>query len=113
FEGDTLKNYSAAANLWSYIRVFENTKQCFDYLDKNHYTSVVTSPHVINVTTTIVEDDNKIENFLLEEVKWNKFKKIAIWFGCETKGISDEAINRSRKCVQIKMFGMVESLNLA
>lgn len=35
-----------------------------------------------------------------------------MWFGNETRGISDLAIEHSEMCVSIPMFGMVESLNL-
>ena len=38
--------------------------------------------------------------------------KLAIWFGNESRGISDEAVQRSEACISIPMFGMIESLNL-
>jgi len=38
--------------------------------------------------------------------------KLAIWFGNESKGVSDIAVMRSERCVAIPMFGMIESLNL-
>ncbi|MDP3896269.1 MAG: TrmH family RNA methyltransferase, partial [Mesorhizobium sp.] len=34
------------------------------------------------------------------------------WFGSESMGISDRAVERSDMCVSIPMFGMIESLNL-
>jgi tRNA (guanosine-2'-O-)-methyltransferase len=38
--------------------------------------------------------------------------KLAVWFGNETRGISDLAVKRSAMCVSIPMFGLIESLNL-
>lgn len=35
-----------------------------------------------------------------------------MWFGSESMGISDRAVERSEMCVSIPMFGMIESLNL-
>ena len=35
-----------------------------------------------------------------------------MWFGNESRGISDTAIHRSDMCVGIPMFSMIESLNL-
>lgn len=40
-------------------------------------------------------------------------KKLAVWFGNEARGISDTAVSHSAACVQIEMYGIVESLNLA
>jgi tRNA (guanosine-2'-O-)-methyltransferase len=73
-------------------------------LDKNGFVSVVTSPHV---------KDSTIENVTLEEYRWSKHKRLALWFGNESGGISQEAVQRAKRCVQIPMCGMVESLNLA
>ena len=35
-----------------------------------------------------------------------------MWFGNESRGISELAVERSEFCVTIPMFGMIESLNL-
>ena len=43
---------------------------------------------------------------------YTKHKKLAVWFGNESRGISETAVSRSEMCVNIPMFGMVESLNL-
>ena len=39
--------------------------------------------------------------------------KLAVWFGNESIGVSDDAILNSDLCIQINMFGMIESMNLA
>lgn len=38
--------------------------------------------------------------------------KLAVWFGNESRGISNEAVEASEFCLSIPMFGMIESLNL-
>jgi tRNA (guanosine-2'-O-)-methyltransferase len=38
--------------------------------------------------------------------------KLAVWFGNESRGISEAAVARSEFCVSIPMFGIIESLNL-
>jgi tRNA (guanosine-2'-O-)-methyltransferase len=95
---------SVGAHHWLSIRGFETTKKCFDYLKQNGYTSIVTSSHA---------QKGQIKNISLEEYPWNEIKNLAIWFGSETYGISHEALERSKTCAVIRMFGMTESFNLA
>jgi len=38
--------------------------------------------------------------------------KLAVWFGNESRGVSDIVVERSESCISIPMFGMIESLNL-
>lgn len=38
--------------------------------------------------------------------------KLAVWFGNESKGISEDATEAADMCIQIPMGGIVESLNL-
>ena len=60
----------------------------------------MTSPHVKGK-----------QNFKLNEGKYTH-SLLAVWFGNESKGISNEAIENSKFCVQMEMYGMVESMNL-
>lgn len=39
-------------------------------------------------------------------------KRLAVWFGNESKGISDDAVDAADLCIQIPIGGIVESLNL-
>ena len=97
-----LMTLSASAIKCIYTKVFETTEQCVNHLKKNNFTSVVTSPH------------NKGENQSIE-LKKAIFtdKKLAIWFGNESDGISDKVIEHSDRCVKLNMYGIIESLNLA
>lgn len=49
-----------------------------------------------------------------QQQTWNYtgFKKLAVWFGNEGIGISSQALEHSVLCVNIPMFGIIESLNL-
>ena len=49
---------------------------------------------------------------LLHEGDFTGHYKLAVWFGSESRGISDLAVKRSVLCVNIPMLGMIESLNL-
>lgn len=99
-----LMKISASAIKWAYVKKFVSTSECIEYLQKNNFMSVVTSPHL----TTI----EGVQNVWLDEGRFTE-KKLAVWFGNEVKGISDEAIRASKKCIQMKTFGMAESMNLA
>lgn len=100
-EAKALSKTSVSAVKWSFIKRFDSTDDCFDHLEKNHFTSIVTSPHV------------KGKNCIfLHEADFTAFTKLAVWFGSEARGISDRAVERSEMCVSIPMFGMIESLNL-
>lgn len=98
----TLHNTSCGSSKYVYIHYFETTKECMEYLNKNKYTSLVTSPH---------QKDK--QNYPLMSTDFTRYKKLAIWFGNESEGISEEAINRSSGCINVDMVGIGESLNLA
>jgi len=96
-----LKKLSVGSNQWTFIRTFESTKECMDLLKKRGYTSIATSPHTMNKT-----------NIELGRGAFTD-RKLAVWFGNESKGLTPEAIDSCDRCVQIPMRGMVESHNLA
>ncbi len=92
---------SVSAVKWTFVKRFDSTDQCFDYLEAKGFTSIVTSPHVKGKAS-----------IFLHEGDYTKYTKLAVWFGSEAIGISDLAVARSEMCVSIPMFGMIESLNL-
>jgi len=99
-ERKSLSKSSVSAIKWSFVKRFDSTEQCLDHLEKNRFTSIVTSPHVKGKN-----------NVILHEADYT-CPKLAVWFGNESRGISDIAVERSEYCVSIPMFGMIESLNL-
>lgn len=95
-----LSNLSVGANKWVFVRHFDTTSECITYLKKNRYTIAVTSPRK--------KGKNNID--LYDGIFTQK--RLAVWFGNEAKGISDEAVSMADMCIQIPMGGIVESLNL-
>lgn len=100
-ERKSLMKTSVSAIKWSFVKRFDSTEQCLEHLENNRFVSVVTSPHAKGK-----------ENVVLHEVDYTTYPRLAVWFGNESRGISDLAIERSKFCVSIPMFGMIESLNL-
>ena len=96
----SLSATSVSAIQWSFVKRFDSTADCLAHLEKNRFVSVVTSPHVKGK-----------QNYILHEADYTH-PKLAVWFGNESRGISDEAVERSDFCVSIPMFGIIESLNL-
>jgi tRNA (guanosine-2'-O-)-methyltransferase len=96
-----LSKTSVSAVKWSFVKRFDSTEACIEHLVKNRFVSFVTSPHI-----------KGRNNAALDEVEFTKNYKLAIWFGNESKGVSDAAIEHSILCVSIPMVGMIESLNL-
>ncbi|WP_160151534.1 RNA methyltransferase [Microbulbifer sp. ALW1] len=99
-ERKSLTKTSVSAIKWSFVKRFDSTEHCLEHLAKNRFTSIVTSPHVKGK-----------QNFILHEADYTH-PKLAVWFGNESRGISDLAVENSAFCVSIPMFGMIESLNL-
>ncbi|HEY9630670.1 MAG TPA: RNA methyltransferase [Coleofasciculaceae cyanobacterium] len=100
-EKNLLSKTSVSAIKWSFVKRFDSTEACLNHLEKNRFVSIVTSPHV-----------KGMKNEVLDEADYTIYTKLAVWFGNEARGISDEAVKRSEMCVSIPMFGMIESLNL-
>ncbi len=95
-----LTNLSAGSNKWVFVKQFDAAAKCIAHLRKNRYTIAVTSSHIKGQ-----------ENIYLYEATFTQ-KRLAVWFGNESKGISDEAADAADMCIQIPMGGIVESLNL-
>lgn len=99
-ERHSLNKISASAIKWKYVKVFPDTKSCIEYLNRNKYISIVTSPHTKGKTNVVLNDGKYTQ------------KKLAVWFGNESHGISQEAVDNSAICVNIEMCGIIESINL-
>ena len=100
-EERALSSTSVSAVKWTFVKRFDSTRACLDHLAKNHFISIVTSPH-----------RKGCRNEILHEVDFTAYTKLAVWFGNESRGISGEAADAGAMCVSIPMFGMIESLNL-
>lgn len=100
-ERKSLSKTSVSAIKWSFVKRFDSSEECIKHLKKNGYISIVTSPHIKGKT-----------NEILHEADFTLQTKLAVWFGRESTGISDLAVEHSEMCISIPMFGMIESLNL-
>jgi tRNA (guanosine-2'-O-)-methyltransferase len=96
-----LNAISASAIKWSFVKKFRDTESCLAHLERKGFVSVVTSPHT-----------KGRRNVILHEADYTTYTKLAVWFGSEGIGISPLALERSELCVNIPMFGIIESLNL-
>ncbi|WP_338761240.1 RNA methyltransferase [Bernardetia sp. ABR2-2B] len=97
----SLAKASVSAIKWTFVKRFNSTEECFEHLEKKRFVSIVTSPHIKGE-----------ENVVLHEGDYTQIR-LAVWFGNESRGISELAIEKSEFCVNIPMYGIVESLNLA
>ena len=83
-ERPSLSSTSVSAAKWTFVKRFDSTRDCLDHLAKNHFTSVVTSPH-----------RKGHRNEILHDADFTAYTKLAVWFGNESRGISDEAADAS------------------
>jgi tRNA (guanosine-2'-O-)-methyltransferase len=95
-----LANLSVGANKWVFVKQFDTAADCIAHLRKDRYTIAITSSHIKGK-----------ENVYLYEEDFTQ-KRLAVWFGNESRGVSDEAATEADMCIQIPMGGIVESLNL-
>ncbi|MEL0631458.1 RNA methyltransferase [Pseudoalteromonas carrageenovora] len=100
-ERKSISRISVSASKWTFVKRFNSTEECLEHLEANRFISVVTSPHIKGK-----------QNFILHEADYTQ-PKLAVWFGNESRGVSDVVVQRSESCISIPMFGMIESLNLA
>ena len=100
-ERKSLSKPSVSAIKWSFVKRFDSSEECLAHLARNRFTSIVTSPHI-----------KGRKNVVLHDADYTVYTKLAVWFGSESRGISDLAVEHSEMCVGIPMFGMIESLNL-
>lgn len=100
-ERRSISKTSVSAVKWTFVRRFDSTDDCFDYLESKNFKSIVTSPHVKGKSS-----------IYLHEGDYTTHAKLAVWFGSENLGISERAVERAEMCVSVPMFGMIESLNL-
>lgn len=99
-ERKSLAKTSVSAIKWSFVKRFDSTEDCIKHLERYRYISIATSSHIKGVKTVILHEGDYTH------------PRVAVWFGNESRGVSDLAIEHSEFCVTIPMFGMIESLNL-
>ncbi|HEY6951869.1 MAG TPA: RNA methyltransferase [Bacteroidota bacterium] len=91
------KKSSASATKWVDHRKFKSVKECFDKLHKEGYTIYAT--HLSKRTAPLY--------------KLDLTKRVALAFGNEHRGVSEDAASLADGNFQIPMFGMIQSLNVS
>jgi tRNA (guanosine-2'-O-)-methyltransferase len=91
------KKSSASANKWVEIEKFKSIPECYGSLRSDGFL----------VAASVVE----ISSVSLYEMDLQK--KVALVFGNEHRGVSEEAASLADLKFQIPMFGMVQSLNVS
>jgi tRNA (guanosine-2'-O-)-methyltransferase len=100
-EDKQMLNLSSSGIKWLFVKKFSSTSECVEHLAKKRFTNVGTSPHQLGKC-----------NVLLSEGKYTQ-PHLAVWFGNESHGLSKEALDACNFCIQIPMYGIIESMNLA
>ncbi len=94
---NAINTVAKGASKWIDLYRYKNTKECITTLKKNGYRIVATTPHE--------------RGYTLSELPINQ--KIALLFGTEITGLSDESIALADDFVTIPMFGFTESFNIS
>lgn len=84
-------------NLYKYTQEDDNTKSALQLLKSKGYKIVATTPHR--------------NDYILSELPITQ--RMAILFGTELKGLTDEAMEEADVFVQIPMHGFTESFNIS
>ncbi len=90
---------SASADKWIELKKFKNVQECFKELRKEKY----------KIYSTYISDSKK--NCSLFEL--NLTGKVALVFGNEHEGVSDDVKNLADRNFIVPMYGMVQSLNVS
>mgnify|MGYP001606045190 CR=1 FL=1 len=93
-------NLSASGIKWQYVKIFSSTSECLQYLAKKNFVNVGTSPHQLGK-----------KNIPLTKGKYTQ-PYLAVWFGNEARGLSREVLEVCDFCIQIPIYGIIESMNL-
>ena len=91
------KEIAMGAQKWVDIQAYETVDECLKNLKKQGYQIIATTPH---------ENDCLLEDFDVS-------KKIALFFGTERDGLSQEILNQADGFLKIPMVGFTESLNIS
>ncbi len=93
------KTSSGSAKKWIELERYDNVKDCFDTLKNGKY----------KIYSTYLSEFRK--NYSLYDL--NLTGKVALVFGNEHTGVSEEVKKMSNKNFLIPMYGMIQSLNVS
>ena len=90
------REIAMGAQKWVDINRYTSTEACITELRRQNYRIVAASPH----------EGTAIQDFDIS-------KPAALFFGMETKGLSEEVLKEADEFIRIPMFGFTESLNIS
>ena len=91
------KNIAMGAQQWVDVHRYNTTIDCIDHLKNKGYKIIATTPH---------NDSCFLNDFKMDT-------KIALFFGTEQGGLSEEVIGQADGFLKIPMNGFTESLNIS
>ena len=91
------KNITIGAQQWVDVHRYASTHDCIENLKNKGYKIIATTPH---------DDDCLLADFKIDN-------KIALFFGTERDGLSQEVIDKADGFIKIPMVGFSESLNIS
>lgn len=91
------KEIAMGAQKWVDIHRYTNSIEAIEALKNKGYRIVATSPHATS---------SQLQDFKLQN-------KIALFFGTETKGLSNTVLDRADLLLRIPTVGFTESLNIS
>jgi len=94
---DIGKKSSASARKWIKRRNHRSVDSCYEFLHSNGF---------LIYATRITDNAGSLYDM-------DFTKKVALVFGNENRGVSDEAADKADGVFQIPMFGMIQSLNVS
>ena len=90
------REIAMGAQKWVDINRYTSTEACIAELRQQQYRIVATSPH----------EGTAIQDFDIS-------RPAALFFGMETKGLSEEVLKEADEFIRIPMYGFTESLNIS
>lgn len=97
----SLVSLSASGIKWLYVKRFSSTSECLEHLAEKNFINIGTSSHTLGKKNISLFEGNYTQPHL------------AVWFGNEVRGLSQEALKACDFCIQIPMYGIIESMNLS
>ncbi|MGF1559399.1 MAG: TrmH family RNA methyltransferase [Flavobacteriaceae bacterium] len=91
------KAIAMGAQQWVDVRRYKHIGNCIETLKNEGYSIIATTPH---------QDTSLLDDFILD-------KKVALLFGTEREGLSQEALQMADGFLKIPMVGFTESFNIS
>jgi len=99
------------ANRWLELNTFKTSAEAISSLREQGFKIVVTGPAENLTAENLSAGNSQKESVAIHDLPYQE--KIALVFGNEKLGVSDEFLTAADLCTYIPMFGFVESFNIS